>query len=102
MRARARRYVRGEATHTGITVKPRRDVRRADTDLEWRRRRVSDVLAHAASDEQPLGQAADEGVAGIQLLLRDPFIRLVCLGDMAGAANDGRDVGRLVVAAFRA
>src|SRR5580658_8567694 len=64
--------------------------------------RVTRGPMHIASDEQPVRQAADEGVAGVELVLRDPLVWLVRLGDVAGAADDGGDVGRLVVAALGA
>ena len=38
-------------------------------------------------------QAADERVAGVELLLRDPLVGLVRLRDVAGAADDRRDAG---------
>ena len=32
-------------------------------------------------------QSADESVARIELILGDPLVRLVCLGDVAGTAE---------------
>ena len=49
----------------------------------------------------PLDQAIEEPLALSHLVESDQFIRLVCLLDRAGAANDGRDAGLLEQTAFR-
>src|SRR5215469_3046693 len=59
-------------------------------------------IGPAMSGQQPIGQAADEYVTGIKLILRYPFVRLVRLGNMARSANYRRDAGTLVVAALGA
>ena len=60
------------------------------------------ALALSRSGQQPIRRAADEDVARVELLLRDPFVRLMGLGNMAGAADDRRDAGVLVVATLGA
>ena len=82
---------RGEAANAGVAVQPATDVRRVKPHLErrkWRLRHCRHGLP--ASDQHAIHQAADEGVARVELLLCNPFIRLVCLRDMAGATDDRR------------
>src|SRR5271166_318815 len=54
------------------------------------------------SDQHAIHQAADECIARVELLLRDPLVRLVRLRDVARAADDGRNAGGLVESALGA